>query len=64
MTNKAERFIELLSLVREASYQDGRAMALATITQETDATLKATKDANYALITHLKTMTEEDLRSL
>lgn len=65
MTKNAERFIELLAVVREASYQDGRAMndPKSTFTQ-TDATHRACREANYAIITHLRSMTEEDLRSL
>ena len=65
MTPKAERFIELLANVREASFQDGWAMNDPRSTPDKmSATLKATKDANYDLIAHLRTMTEEDLRSL
>lgn len=65
MTAKAEKFIELLAQVREASYQDGRAMNDPLSTHaDTDATLEATREANYAIIMHVKTMTEEDLKSL
>lgn len=65
MTAKAEKFIELLAQVREASFQDGRAMNDPQSTPETiDATLRGMKDANYALIMYLKTMSEEDLKSL
>ena len=65
MTKNAERFIELLAIVREASYQDGRAMNDPHSTHaDTDATHRATREANYAIITHLRSMTEEDLKSL
>ena len=65
MTDKAERFIELLAIVREASFQDGRAMGDPFSTpSKIDATLQATKDANHDLITHIKTMTREDWESL
>ena len=65
MTPKAERFIELLALVREASFQDGRAMGSEDSSRElTDATLQITKNANYDLIEHLRNMTAEDLKSL
>ena len=65
MTKNAEKLVYLLGVVREASYQDGRAMHDPRSTQiHTDATLKATREADYALIMHLRTMTEEDLKSL
>lgn len=63
MTAKAKRFIELLAQVRETSYQDG--VAMTSLPREyTDVTRQACREANYALITHLRSMTEEDLRSL
>ena len=65
MTAKAARFYELFHRVCETSYQDGRAMNDPQSTPETiDATLRGTKDANWNLIVHLRTMTEEDLKSL
>ena len=65
MTAKADRFIELLALVREACFQDGRAMGSPDSSRElTDATLQITKNANYDLIAHLRSMTTEDLKSL
>ena len=63
MTANAKRFIELLAIVRETSYQDG--VAMTSLPHEyADVTRQACKDANYALITHLRSMTEEDLKSL
>ena len=65
MTANAIRLIELLAIVREASYQDGRAMGSPDSSRElTDATLQITKNANYDLIAHLRSMTTEDLKSL
>lgn len=65
MTANAKRLIELLAVVREASYQDGRAMNDPHSTfAETDATHRACREANYAIITHLRSMSEEDLKSL
>lgn len=65
MTANARRLIDLLAIVRETSYQDGRAMNDPKSTWiDTDATNKACREANYAIITHLRSMTEEDLKSL
>lgn len=65
MTPKAERFIELLALVKEACFQDGRAMGDPDSTHERqNATLQIVKNANYDLIEHLRNMTAEDLKSL
>lgn len=65
MTANARRLIELLAIVRETSYQDGRAMNDSKSTHaQTDATHKACREANYAIITHLRSMSEEDLKSL
>lgn len=65
MTKNAERLIELLAEVRETSYQDGRTMNDPHSTfAETGATHRACREANYAIITHLRSMTEEDLKSL
>lgn len=65
MTANARRLIELLSDVRETAYQDGKAMNDPKSTHaQTDATHKDCREANYAIIMHLRGMSEEDLRSL
>lgn len=65
MTANARRLIELLAAVREASYQDGKVMNSPIAKySEVDAVHRATREANYAIITHLRSMSEEDLRSL
>lgn len=65
MTASARRLIELLSQVRETSYQDGRVLNNPHSTHtDIDSAHKATREANYAIIMHLRSMTEEDLKSL
>ena len=65
MTANARRLIELLANVREASYKDGWVMHDPNATHaDTEETRKATREANYAIIMHLRSMSENDLRSL
>ena len=65
MTANARRLLQLLGHVREASYEDGRVLHDPHSTHaDVDSAHKATREANYAIITHLRSMTEEDLKSL
>lgn len=65
MTANARRLIELLANVREASRQDGKVMNNPSSTHtDVDRIVTASREANYAIIMHLRSMTEEDLKSL